>query len=53
LSRVSSFLNHDRDAAVGTAIVEGRDRFELPRGTELTVISGTSSNGRENPGVLR
>jgi hypothetical protein len=37
----------------GTVIVEGRDRLDLQRGTELTITSGDPRNQRTNPGVQR
>ena len=37
----------------GTVIVEGKDRLDLQRGTELTITSGDSRNQRTTPGVLR
>jgi len=37
----------------GTVIVEGRDRLDLPRGTELTITSGDPGTQRTIPGVQR
>ena len=37
----------------GSVIVEGRDRLELERGTELTIISGDPGNQRTISGVQR
>ncbi len=37
----------------GTVIVEGRDRLDLQRGTELTITSGTPWNRRGIPSVQR
>jgi len=40
-------------AGAGTVFIEGRDRLDLPRGTELTIISGDPRNLTMNPGVQR
>jgi len=37
----------------GSAIVEGRDRLDLQRGTEVAITSGTPWNRRGIPGVQR
>jgi hypothetical protein len=37
----------------GTVIVEGRDRLDLQRWTELTITSGDPRNQRTIPGVQR
>jgi len=37
----------------GTVIVEGKDRLDLQRGTELTITSGDSRNQRTTPGLRR
>ncbi len=35
----------------GTVFIEGRDRLDLPRGTEVTITSGDPGNQRRLPGV--
>ena len=37
----------------GTVIVEGRDRLDLQRGTEVTITSGDPASLRTLPGVQR
>ncbi len=37
----------------GTVIIEGRDRLDLQRGTEVTIISGDPRNRRMTPGGQR
>ncbi|HEY7450200.1 MAG TPA: hypothetical protein VH702_18735, partial [Vicinamibacterales bacterium] len=37
----------------GTVILEGRDQLDLPRGTELTIISSTPRGPAEATGAQR
>jgi hypothetical protein len=37
----------------GTVFIEGRDRLDLPRGTEFTITSGDSRNQRLTPSASR
>jgi hypothetical protein len=37
----------------GTVLIEGRDRLDLPRGTELTITTGDPRNQPANPGARR
>lgn len=40
-------------AGAGTVLIEGRDRLDLPRGTELTIISGDPRNQEPMPEARR